>query len=35
LLGAPYYVQDIALGVIIIGSVAASASVLTRAAFEV
>jgi ribose transport system permease protein len=35
LLGAPYYVQDIALGLIIIGSVAASASVLTRAAFEV
>ncbi len=34
LLGAPYYVQDIALGFIIIGSVAASASVLTRAAFE-
>ena len=35
LLGAPYYVQDIALGIIIIASVAASASVLTRAAFEV
>ena len=35
LLGAPYYVQDICLGLIIIGSVAASASVLTRAAFEV
>lgn len=35
LLGAPYYVQDICLGFIIIGSVALSASVLTRAAFEV
>lgn len=35
LLGAPYYVQDICLGFIIIGSVAASASVLTRAAFDV
>ena len=33
LLGAPYYVQDICLGFIIIASVAASASVLTRAAF--
>ena len=33
LLGAPYYVQDICLGLIIIASVAASASVLTRAAF--
>jgi ribose transport system permease protein len=35
LLGAPYYVQDICLGLIIIGSVAVSASGLTRAAFEV
>ncbi len=35
LLGAPYYVQDICLGVIIIASVAVSASVLTRAAFRV
>jgi len=35
LLGAPYYVQDICLGVIIIASVALSASVLTRAAFRV
>ncbi len=35
LLGAPYYVQDIFLGIIIIGSVAVSASVLSRAAFEV
>lgn len=35
LLGAPYYVQDICLGLVIIGSVAASASVLTRAAFQV
>jgi ribose transport system permease protein len=35
LLGAPYYVQDICLGFIIIGSVAVSASALTRAAFEV
>jgi len=35
LLGAPYYVQDICLGVIIIASVAVSASVLTRAAFQV
>ena len=35
LLGAPYYVQDICLGVIIIASVAESASVLTRAAFQV
>jgi len=35
LLGAPYYVQDICLGLIIIGSVAVSASALTRAAFEV
>ncbi len=35
LLGAPYYVQDIVLGLIIIASVATSASVLTRAAFAV
>jgi len=35
LLGAPYYVQDICLGLVIIASVAASASVLTRAAFQV
>jgi ribose transport system permease protein len=35
LLGAPYYVQDICLGVIIIASVSLSASVLTRAAFHV
>lgn len=34
LLGAPYFVQDIALGVIIIASVAISASVLTKAAFS-
>lgn len=35
LLGAPYYVQDICLGVIIIASVSLSASVLTRAVFRV
>ncbi len=35
LLGAPYYVQDICLGAIIIASVALSASVLTRSAFRV
>jgi ribose transport system permease protein len=35
LLGVPYFVQDIVLGVIIIGSVAASASVVRRAAFKV
>ncbi|CAN7643495.1 ABC transporter permease [Bosea sp. LjRoot237] len=35
LLGAPYYVQDIVLGVIIIGSVAFSASVMKKAAFKV
>jgi len=35
LLGAAYYVQDIVLGVIIIGSVAFSASVLKKAAFRV
>jgi ribose transport system permease protein len=34
LLGAPYYVQDICLGLIIIASVALSASVMTRAAFR-
>ncbi|MDB5370960.1 MAG: transporter permease [Roseomonas sp.] len=33
LLGAPYYAQDIALGVIIIGSVALSSTVMRRAAF--
>ena len=35
LLGAPYYVQDIVLGIIIIGSVAFSASALKQAAFKV
>jgi ribose transport system permease protein len=35
LLGAPYYVQDIVLGAIIIGSVAFSASVMKKAAFKV
>jgi ribose transport system permease protein len=35
LLGAAYYVQDIVLGIIIIGSVAFSASVLKKAAFTV
>jgi ribose transport system permease protein len=35
LLGAPYYVQDITLGLIILGSVAISASALTKAAFSV
>ncbi|MGX1790745.1 ABC transporter permease [Bosea sp. NPDC055332] len=35
LLGAPYYIQDIVLGVIIIGSVAFSASVMKKAAFKV
>jgi len=35
LVGAPYYVQDIALGVIILGSVAISASTLSKAAFGV
>ena len=34
LLGAQYYVQDIMLGIIIIASVAVSASVLKRAAFS-
>ena len=35
LMGAPYYIQDIVLGVIIIGSVAFSASALKKAAFKV
>ena len=35
LLGAPYYVQDIVLGAIIIGSVAFSASAMRKAAFKV
>lgn len=35
LLGAPYYAQDIVLGVIIIGSVAFSASAMKKAAFKV
>ena len=35
LLGAPYYVQDIVLGIIIIGSVAVSASMVKKAAFKV
>jgi ribose transport system permease protein len=35
LLGAPYYLQDIVLGLIIIGSVSVSASVLKKAAFSV
>ncbi len=35
LLGAPYYIQDIVLGVIIIGSVAFSASAMKTAAFKV
>lgn len=35
LLGAPYYLQDIVLGLIMIGSVSVSASVLKRAAFSV
>jgi ribose transport system permease protein len=34
LLGAQYYVQDIMLGIIIIASVAVSASVLKQAAFS-
>ena len=34
LMGAAYYVQDIALGVIIIGSVAVSGAALQRAAFK-
>jgi ribose transport system permease protein len=35
LLGAPYYVQDIMLGIIIVASVAVSASTLKKAAFSV
>ena len=35
LLGAPYYLQDIMLGLIIIGSVGVSGSVLKKAAFAV
>lgn len=35
LVGAPYYVQDIVLGLIILGSVGLSASALTKAAFAV
>lgn len=35
LLGASYYVQDIVLGIIIIGSVAFSASAMKKAAFKV
>ncbi|MEO1191884.1 MAG: ABC transporter permease [Pseudomonadota bacterium] len=35
LLGAPYYLQDIVLGLIMIGSVALSATVLKQAAFTV
>ena len=35
LIGAPYYAQDIALGLIIIGSVSLSASTITKAAFSV
>lgn len=35
LLGAPYYLQDIMLGVIVIASVSVSASVLKKAAFTV
>ena len=35
LLGAPYYVQDIVLGLIIIASVAFSASAMKKAAFKV
>lgn len=35
LLGAAYYVQDIVLGIIIIGSVAFSASAMKKAAFKV
>jgi ribose transport system permease protein len=35
LLGAPYYVQDIVLGIIIVASVSISASTLTKAAFHV
>jgi ribose transport system permease protein len=35
LMGAEYYVQDIMLGVIIVASVALSASTLKKAAFSV
>jgi ribose transport system permease protein len=35
LLGAPYYIQDVFLGIIIIGSVAFSASAMKKAAFKV
>jgi ribose transport system permease protein len=35
LMGAPYFAQDIILGVIIIGSVSLSASTITKAAFNV
>ncbi len=35
LMGAPYYIQDIVLGAIIIGSVAFSASAMKKAAFPV
>jgi ribose transport system permease protein len=35
LMGAPYYVQDIVLGVIIIASVAVSSAVLKKAAFKI
>ncbi len=35
LLGAPYYAQDIVLGVIIVASVSLSASTITKAAFNV
>ena len=34
LMGAPYYIQDIVLGFIIIVSVAISAAVLKKAAFK-
>jgi len=35
LMGTSYYVQDMALGAIIIGSVAFSASALKKAAFKI
>jgi ribose transport system permease protein len=35
LMGAPYYVQDIMLGIIIVASVAVSASALKKAAFGI
>ena len=35
LLGAAYYYQEIVLGIIIIGSVAFSASVMKKAAFKI